>query len=173
VTIFERSGKRLVRTSPHRAGLVLDMANTVFYGKPRTLHARGAGFHGGKRRHTLNCHHPHAGPLHLADGDSAIHAAASRPFGCTCSKAARRKSHSGCSRAWPMSASPPKRWTSTAELLTLPCYQWSHLVVAPKGHPLVCAKPARRAHAGHARHLPADYLRPHLHRPLAYRSRVR
>lgn len=24
-----------------------------------------------------------------------------------------------------------------SELLTLPCYQWSHLVVAPKGHPLV------------------------------------
>jgi len=27
------------------------------------------------------------------------------------------------------------------ELLTLPCYQWSHLVVAPRGHPLLASSP--------------------------------
>ena len=27
------------------------------------------------------------------------------------------------------------------ELLTLPCYQWSHLVVAPQGHPLLARSP--------------------------------
>jgi LysR family cys regulon transcriptional activator len=28
-----------------------------------------------------------------------------------------------------------------AELLTLPCFQWAHLVVAPKGHPLLARQP--------------------------------
>ncbi len=31
------------------------------------------------------------------------------------------------------------------ELLTLPCYQWSHLVVVPKGHPLLARGPASLA----------------------------
>lgn len=36
-----------------------------------------------------------------------------------------------------------------AELVTLPCYQWSHKVVAPKGHPLLAKEPLTLAALAH------------------------
>ncbi len=52
------------------------------------------------------------------------------------------------------------------ELITLPCYEWQHVVVMPAAHPLaqrerLTLEQLRRAAAGH---LPPVVHRPHAHR---------
>jgi len=134
VTIFERSGKRLTRiTAPGR--LVLDMANKILretenlarVGQDFTAENNGtlsiATTHT-QARYTLPPviqqfmqRHPSI-RLHLQQGSPAQ----------ISQWLIEGKADVGIAT---------EALDQHSELLTLPCYQWSHLVVAPKGHPLV------------------------------------
>ena len=54
-----------------------------------------------------------------------------------------------------------------AELVTLPCYEWQHVLVLPPDHPLAKqgAHLARRPRGRADHHLPPVVHRPHAHRP--------
>lgn len=134
VTIFERSGKRLVRiTAPGR--IVLDMAGRILrdtqnlarVGQDFSAESNGAlsiATTHTQARYTLPPviqrfvqRHP-AIRLHLQQGSPAQVA------------------------QWLVDGVADlgiatEALDQHAELLTLPCYQWSHLVIAPKGHPLI------------------------------------
>jgi LysR family cys regulon transcriptional activator len=134
VTIFERSGKRLVHiTAPGR--IVLDIANRILR-ETQNLTRVGQDFTSEndgtlsiatthtQARYTLPTViqrflqlHP-AIRLHLQQGSPAQIA------------------------QWLLDGVADlgiatEALDQHAELLTLPCYQWSHLVIAPKGHPLI------------------------------------
>jgi len=134
VTIFERSGKRLTHiTAPGR--IVLDIANRILWeaqnltrvGQDFTSDSNGtfsiATTHT-QARYTLPPviqkfmqQHPSI-RLHLQQGSPAQIA----------QWLIEGKADMGIAT---------EALDQHSELLTLPCYQWSHLVVAPKGHPLV------------------------------------
>ena len=56
--------------------------------------------------------------------------------------------------------------TNFDELVTLPCYEWQHVLVVPAGHPLA---QRRAAHARGPGAAAADLLPPVVHRPEAHR----
>ena len=56
------------------------------------------------------------------------------------------------------------------ELVTLPCYRWTHSVIVPKGHPAARRGPADARRPGR---LSDHHLQPRLHRAAAHRRRLR
>lgn len=133
VTIFERSGKRLTHiTAPGR--IVLDIANRILR-ETQNLTRVGQDFTGDNSTLSIATTHTQARytlppviqqfmqrhpsiRLHLQQGSPAQ----------VSQWLIEGKADMGIAT---------EALDQHSELLTLPCYQWSHLVVAPKGHPLV------------------------------------
>lgn len=133
VTIFERSGKRLTHiTAPGR--IVLDIANRILR-ETQNLTRVGQDFTGDNSTLSIATTHTQARytlppviqqfmqrhpsiRLHLQQGSPAQ----------VSQWLLEGKADMGIAT---------EALDQHSELLTLPCYQWSHLVVAPKGHPLV------------------------------------
>jgi len=70
---------------------------------------------------------------------------------------------------WPKSASPPESLSNYTELVTLPCYEWQHVLVLPSGRTRWPRRNASRLEDVAAR--AADHLPPVVHWPHQDRAR--
>ena len=132
VTIFERSGKRLTG--------VTEPGRWCWTGEP---HAERSAEPQARRRGlcrregpAVAGHHPHPGALRAAAGDPPLRRA---PPG---NSPALQQGSPAQVAEWVLAGKADIGIATEAldrhpQLMTLPCYQWAHMVVTPKGHPLL------------------------------------
>ena len=134
-------------------------------GRQPEAHRRGVLEAG--RRHAVDRHHAHPGALLPARAGGRSCASAFRRSTSACTRARPSRWRRCCSRRSPRSAWPPSRSADFDELVTLPCYEWQHVVVMPAGAPAGAGRAAlARAPGGRAAGLlPPVVHRPHAHRP--------
>ncbi len=134
VEIFARHGKRLRRiTEPGQQ--VLKSIELIMR-EVGNLKRIGEEYHQAGRRHAVDRHHAHAGALRAARAGGGAAQALPQGAGEPAPGHAGAGGAHAASTTAPRSAWPPSRWPTSTSLVTLPCYEWQHVIVVPAQHPL-------------------------------------
>jgi LysR family cys regulon transcriptional activator len=138
VDIFARHGKRLRRvTEPGQQ--VLQSVEIIM----REVPTCGASATSSPSRTPARCRSPPPTPRRATCCPNPV------PSCGACSPRCRCSLHQGTPgevarmldrRQWPRSAWPPNRWPTVDGLVTLPCYEWQHVLVVPARHPLAAVE---------------------------------
>ena len=145
VDIFARHGKRL--QARHRAGPAGAEVGRDHHARGRQPQAHRRGVLQAGRRHPVDRDHAHAGALRPARAGGAAAQALPEGAASCCTRACPSRWRACCWTTSPRSAWPPNRWRRIDELVTLPCYEWQHVLVVPRRPP---AGRRRAADAGAA-----------------------
>ena len=106
VEIFERNGKRLTGLTEPGKGILKIIDRLLL--EAENLQQASQEYAGKKSGTLIDRHHPHPGPLCVAESGAGLPQQPFRTCASPCSKARRTISPNGCCRARPTSASPPK-----------------------------------------------------------------
>jgi LysR family transcriptional regulator, cys regulon transcriptional activator len=166
IEIFVRHGKRLRRVT--EPGQQVLQSVEVIMREVANLKRIGDEFSKQDSRHAVDRHHAHAGALLPARAGGRLR----KRFPKVQVSAAPGRARPGGAMLLDDVADigmATEALARTKGLITLPCYEWQHVLVVPAGHPLAAVERPRWSTWRRA----AGALPPHGHRPHAHRPGLR